>query len=330
MQSSTALMRNDSLIHPPGFFIIGLIGFPYTNIYVIFLALIYVITAISNCFVICIICMDHHLHVPKFIAVGNLAVVDLVLSTSLIPSMIKIYLLKDNFIEYKLCLVQMYMCYAFLTLESFSIAILAFDRLIAICLPLRQNSINTTTTMTTIVAAMWTLSHGVTIVSTSSMTYLSFCNSVQVNSYFCDYAPVFRLACNDNSLQWTFATVLSSVCIFVPLSFIVLSYTCILFSVFQMKSVESRFKALATCTEHLILVAIFYIPILVIFMIGLFRVGINPDVRIVGLSLSSCIPPCTNPIIYSLKTKELKRRVNFLFQRTFNIQRHSVHPLHKK
>ncbi|XP_036416408.1 olfactory receptor 52K1-like [Colossoma macropomum] len=330
MQSPRTSIQNVSLIHPPGFYIIGLISLTYANVYVIFLTVIYVITTFTNCFVICIICMDHHLHVPKFIAVGNLAVVDLVLSTSLIPSMIKIYLLKDNFIEYKLCLVQMYMYYAFLTLESFSIAILAFDRLIAICLPLRQNSINTTTTMTTIITSIWILTIGTITISTSSMTYLSFCNSVQVNSYFCDYAPVFRLACNDNSLQWTFATVLSSVCIFVPLSFIVLSYTCILFSVFQMKSVESRFKALATCTEHLILVAIFYIPILIIFMIGLFQVGINPDVRIVGLSLSSCIPPCTNPIIYSLKTKELKSRVHFLFQRTFNIQRHSVRPLHKK
>ncbi|XP_017538693.2 olfactory receptor 2AT4-like [Pygocentrus nattereri] len=330
MQNTTNSIQNDSLIHPPGFYIIGLISLTYTNVYVIFLAVIYVITSFTNCFVICIICIDHHLHVPKFIAVGNLAVVDLVLSTSLIPSMIKIYLLKDNFIDYTLCFMQMYMYYAFLTLESFSIAILAFDRLIAICFPLRQNSINTTTTMTTIITSIWILTLGTITISTLSMTYLSFCNSVQVNSYFCDYAPVFRLACNDNSLQWTFATVLSSVCIFVPLSFIVLSYTCILFSVFQMKSVESRFKALTTCTEHLILVAIFYIPILVIFMIGLFRVEIKPDVRIVGLSLSSCIPPCTNPIIYSLKTKELKSRVRLLFQRTFNIQRHSVHPLHKK
>ncbi|XP_015457424.2 olfactory receptor 2AT4-like [Astyanax mexicanus] len=329
MQSPTDSIQNNSLIHPPGFYIIGLISMPFANVYVIFLTLLYVITVICNCFVICIICMDHHLHVPKFIGVGNLAVVDLILSSSLIFAMIKIYLFKDNFVEFKLCLVQMYIYYSFLTLEAFSIAILAFDRLIAICFPLRQNTINTPTTMTAIVAAMWTLSHGVTILAVAAMTYLSFCNSVQVNSYFCDYGPVFRLACNDNSLQWTLATVLILLCNIVPLSFIVLSYTCILISVFQMKSVESRFKALATCTEHLILVAFFYIPMCIIFLVGLFRVPINQDLRIVGLSICSFITPCTNPIIYSLKTKELKSRVYFLINRTFHIQRRSVHPLHK-
>ncbi|KAI4889717.1 hypothetical protein NFI96_009929 [Prochilodus magdalenae] len=330
MQNAPSSTRNDSLIHPPGFYIIGLSSMPYTSVYVVFLTVIYVITMVSNCFVICIICIDHRLHVSKFIAVGNLAVVDLILSTSLIPTMIKIYLLKDNFMEFRLCLVQMYMYYTFLALEAFSIAVLAFDRFIAICFPLRQNSINTTTTMTAIVAAIWVFINGLIMISVSAMTYLSFCSSVQVNSYFCDYAPVFRLACNDNTLQWTLATVLSMVSNFVPLSFIVLSYTCILISVFQMKSVESRFKALATCTEHLILVAIFYIPILIIFMTGLFRVGINPDVRVVALSLSSCIPPCTNPIIYSLKTKELKNRVHLLFHRAFTVDRQSVRPLHKQ
>ncbi|XP_072515678.1 olfactory receptor 2AT4-like [Salminus brasiliensis] len=325
MQSPTNSIQNDSLIHPQGFYIMGLISMPYANVYVMFLTLLHIISTISNCFVICIICIDRHLHVPKFIAVGNLAVVDLVLSTSLILAMIKIYLFKDNFMEYKLCLVQMYMYYSFLTLEAFSIAVLAFDRLVAICFPLRQNAINSPTTMTVIVAAMWALSHGVIMLAVSTMTYLSFCNSVQVSSYFCDYGPVFRLACNDVSLQWTIATVLVLVCNLVPLSFIVLSYTCILISVFRMKNVESRFKALATCTEHLILVAIFYIPMCIIFMFGLFRVAINQDLRIVGLSLCSFIPPCTNPIIYSLKTKELRSRLYFLFQR-LSVQRHSIRP----
>ncbi|XP_076876945.1 olfactory receptor 10A2-like [Brachyhypopomus gauderio] len=244
--------------------------------------------------------------------------------------MIKIYIFKDNFIEFKLCIVQMYMYYVFVSLESYSLAVLAFDRLIAICFPLRQNAINTSTTMVAIIAGIWTLCHSVITASTTCLTYLSFCNSVQVNSYFCDYAPVFRLACNDNSLQWAFATVLTLVNVGIPLSFIVMSYMCILVTVFRMKSVESRFKALATCTEHLILVAVFYIPLFTIFVFGFFRVTINPDVRIVGLSFSSCIPPCANPIIYSLKTKELRSRAYFVLRRMFAFGKCSILPTSQK
>ncbi|XP_076876943.1 olfactory receptor 2A7-like [Brachyhypopomus gauderio] len=229
--------------------------------------------------------------------------------------MIKIYIFKDNFIEFKLCLTQIFVYIVFLSLESHSLAILAFDRLIAICFPLRQNAINTTTTMISIIIAIYAVCISISVGCIVSLTHLSFCNSVQVNSYFCDYAPVFRLACNDNTVQWTLATVLVLAELLGPLSFIVFTYACILIAVYRMKSVKSRFRALATCTEHLLLVAIFYIPMLVISVLGYFRLGLNQEVRTIGLSLSSCIPPCANPIIYSMKTKKLRNRVDLVFQR---------------
>ncbi|XP_026862252.2 olfactory receptor 52K2-like [Electrophorus electricus] len=330
MQNPKNVFENNTLIHLPGFYIIGLNSLPYANAYVIFLTVLYILTTVFNCFVICVICIDHQLHYPKFIALGNLAVVDLLISTSLIPAMIKICIFKDTFIEIKLCLMQMFIYIAFISLESHSLAVLAFDRLIAICFPLRQNVINTTTTMISIIIATYVLSISVAMGCLVSLIYLSFCNSLQVNSYFCDYAPIFRLACNNTSVQWTYATVLVLVELLVPLSFIVLTYTCILIAVFRMKSVQSRFKALATCTEHLMLVTVFYIPMLVISILGYFRLGLNQDVRIAGLSLSSCIPPFANPIIYSLKTKKLRNRVYFVFERICVIKRYLVYPLHKK
>ncbi|XP_030648137.1 olfactory receptor 2A12-like [Chanos chanos] len=319
--------HNNSIIHPSGFYIIGFTSLPYSSLYVIFLAVVYVITVLSNSFVISIISFDERLHRPKFLAVGNLAVVDLILSTSLIPGMIKTYLFKDNFVPFKLCLVQMYFYYTPLCLESFSLAVLAFDRFIAICFPLRQNSINTNITMVSILTVCWSFCIGMVMYSVYIMKYLSFCGSVLVNSYFCDYAPVFRLACNDNSMQWATATSLSLIILFGPLSLIIISYVSILIAVFKMKSVESRFKALATCTEHLILVAVFYIPILTIFIIGFFWHGVNSDLRVLSLSLSSCIPPCLNPIIYSLKTSEIRRQASFLLRKSiFGTLWKTVHP----
>ncbi|CAL9685266.1 unnamed protein product [Knipowitschia caucasica] len=298
--------NSSSIIHPPGFYIVAFLAFPYINVYFIVLAFIYFLTVVFNAILIFIIIVDPCLHTPKFVAVGNLALVDVLLSTSLIPSMIKVFLLKDNFIAYNLCLVQMFAYYYFAQMESFLLAILSYDRFIVICFPLRQASINTIKSMFCITTFFWTLNMSRLTYSISAMTRLSICDSVKVSSYFCDYAPVFRLACNDNSLQWTLASVESMINLTLPLCFIILSYFAILVTVFRMKT--SRLKALATCIEHIIVVAVFFVPIFTIFVYGLYVRLIEADTRVLTLSMASCFPPCINPIVYSLKTKEIKTR----------------------
>ncbi|XP_067465259.1 olfactory receptor 2AT4-like [Thunnus thynnus] len=302
------VLNNSVIIHPPGFYIIGFQTFPYISVYFIFIAFVYVVTLLFNSLVIYVIAFNHCLHTPKFLAVVNLAVIDLILNTCTIPSMIKIFLIEDNFIPFNLCLLQMFVYYTCASLESYALAILAYDRLIAICFPLRQNSINTVRSMCCIVSLTWSSALGVTAFSVGIMTRLSFCNSVRVFSYFCDYAPVFRLACNDYTMQWFAASFLTVLLLVGPFAFILLSYVSILVTVFRMKSLDSRVKALATCVEHLILVAVFYIPLITIFTIGFYLRLIDPDQRVLSLSLASCIPPCINPVVYSLKTKEIKIR----------------------
>ncbi|NP_001122041.1 odorant receptor 108-1 [Danio rerio] len=313
---------NSSIIQPAGFYIVALSSVPYSNVYVMFLTVLYVITVICNVFLMSIIVYDQRLHVPKFMAVGNLAVVDLILSTSLVPGMIKIYIVLDNFMPFKLCLVQMYTYYTFLELETLSLCILSYDRFIAICFPLRHESINTNTRMTYIICVSWFLSFSISLYGTLSIPALSFCGSLQVNSYFCDYAPVLRVACSNTTSQWNFATILSILFLAVPLCFIFLTYMFILYAVFRMNNNQRRFKALATCTEHLILVSLYFFPIAIIFSLGFFGVIINPSVRTVCLSLSSVLPPCANPVIYSLKTKEIRSKIVSLLN-----LRLSVHPL---
>ncbi|XP_029956201.1 olfactory receptor 1M1-like [Salarias fasciatus] len=304
-----SVLNSSGVIHPPGFYIIGFETFSNVRFYFVFLAFVYVMTVLFNSMVIYIIANNHRLHTPKFLAVLNLAVIDVILNTCTIPSMIKVFLLKDNFIPFNLCLVQMFVYYTFGTLESYALAILAYDRLLAICFPLRHNSINTLRSMCCIVSLSWSFALGVIAYAVALMTRLSFCSSLEVLSYFCDYAPVFRLACNDYSMQWWVASMLTFMLLVGPFTFIFLSYVSILVTVFKMKSLQSRVKALSTCVEHLILVAIFYIPLIVIFTIGFYMRLIDPDQRVLSLSLASCIPPCINPIVYSLKTKEIKIRV---------------------
>uniref|UniRef100_A0A8C6SQ22 Olfactory receptor n=1 Tax=Neogobius melanostomus TaxID=47308 RepID=A0A8C6SQ22_9GOBI len=300
--------NSSSIIHPSGFYIVAFENFPYIEIYYIILAFVYLLTVIFNTFLIVIVIINPCLHTPKFLVVVNLAIVDVILSTSIIPSMIKVFLLKDNFISYNLCMVQMYVYYSFIAMESYILAILSYDRFIAICFPLRQATINTMKAMFCITACTWGFNLGQLMYSVTIMKRLSFCNSVKVRSYFCDYAPVFRLACNDNSLHWSMASTFSMLNLILPLSFIIVTYIVILLIVFRMKTVGSRLKALGTCIEHLILVAVFFVPILIIFVFGLYIRLIDADQRVLTLSMASCFPPCINPIVYSLKTKEIKTR----------------------
>uniref|UniRef100_G3QB80 G-protein coupled receptors family 1 profile domain-containing protein n=2 Tax=Gasterosteus aculeatus TaxID=69293 RepID=G3QB80_GASAC len=308
-------LNNSLIIRPPGFYIVGFETLPFISVYFIFLLFVYVVTVMFNSLVIYVIAFNHCLHSPKFLAVINLAVIDIVLNTTTIPGMVKIFLVKDNFIPFNLCLVQMFSYYCFASMESFALAILAYDRLIAICFPLRHNSVNTLQSMSCIIGFTWSFSVGVTAFSTGILTQLSFCKSVRVFSYFCDYAPVFRLACNDYTMQWSAASFLSFMILGGPFVFIILSYVTILVTVFRMRSLESRVKALATCGEHVILVAVFYVPIITIFTLGFFLRLTDPDQRVLSLSLASCIPPCINPIVYSLKTKEIKMRAVALVRR---------------
>ncbi|XP_036393595.1 olfactory receptor 52E4-like [Megalops cyprinoides] len=302
-----------SIVHPPFFFINGFYNVPHVKYYYIFLCFVFVVTVLGNSFVMFIICIERSFHTPKYITLFNLAVADLCESTALIPNLIATFLFDSQYISFDACLANMFFVFFFSSMQSLILTVMAYDRFVAICLPLRYHTIVTNTTMAVMLIIIWTYVLVIILSTVALITRLSFCRSIVVDSYFCDHGPIYRLACNDNLTNQVMANVNIALFLYIPLIIIMLSYMFISCALFKIATWEGRLKALKTCSSHLILVAIFYFPIIGTYIAAVFF-SLHPNARIINTSLSYAIPPMMNPIIYVLNTEEIKECTKKLFK----------------
>ncbi|XP_061105481.1 olfactory receptor 1F1-like [Conger conger] len=303
--------RDAPIVHPDFFYIDGFAGIPHIEYYYIFTCFVYVLTLLGNIFVMFMIYTDQCLHSPKYIAVFNLALCDLCGSTAFIPPLIDTFLFKSHLISFEACLTNMYFVFLFISLQSFTLAVLSYDRCVAICFPLRYNEIVTNKSILVITAVLWIFAGMAILITAIFISKLSFCRSNVINSYFCDHGPIYRLACNDNTpssvINWTHPIMI----LWVPLLFIIGTYICIGRALLKIAASE-RLKAMKTCTSHLILVSIFYLPISITEAMG---TALHQNTRIINLSLATALPPVLNPIIYTLKTEEFRESIKKLYRR---------------
>ncbi|XP_029111475.1 olfactory receptor 1-like [Scleropages formosus] len=313
---SAMFSKNSSLnvpLRPAFFFISGFSNIPHSNYYYIFLSFVYVVTMLGNSFVMIIIYTDRSLHTPKYMAIFNLAIVDVCESTTLIPNLIKTFLFDSQEISYEACLANMFFVFFFSSMQSTTVVILAYDRFVAICIPLRYHAVVTNISVGVLITVTWTFNSAVMSFTVGLHTRLSFCESTVIDSFFCDNGPLYRLACNDYSLNIIMAYFNIAIFIFLPLTLIGLSYICILVALFKITSWEGRLKALQTCFSHFTLVSIFYIPTACTYITAM-TVSIHRNAKIINTSLSYSLPPMINPIVYSLNTVEIKEFAKKMFR----------------
>ncbi|XP_017572986.1 olfactory receptor 1M1-like [Pygocentrus nattereri] len=312
--TSVASLENATFIRPSTFYITGLSNMPNSLYYYIFLCFVYTVTVLGNSFIMGTIYLARTLHTAKYIAVFNLALCDLFGSSALIPKYADMFLRGNQYMSYEDCLANMFFVFLFMTMQSFTLLTLSFDRVIAICFPLRYHAIVTKTTMTLIIGVMWLFSVSLVSVRVGLITRLSFCKSTTVGSYFCDHGPIFRLACNDNSLNFKMAYVYIALALCLPLMLIALSYVCIGVALCKISQGADRIKAMKTCTSHIILVAMFYLPIISVYITA-HTTYIDSNSRIINSVITQTIPPMLNPIIYTLKTEEVLQSIEVLYKR---------------
>ncbi|XP_067220483.1 olfactory receptor 1E16-like [Chanodichthys erythropterus] len=296
-----SLSQNISIVHPEYFFITGLTDAPYSTYFYIFLFIIYIISVIGNTIVLLIIALHRSLHSPMYIGVFNLALADIGETNALIPNMIKNFVFDSQYISYNACLANMFFVSFFITVQTYTLVVLAFDRFIAICLPLRYNAIVNNKFMAILFSVIWAFNTCLVTLSTSLMTRLSFCKSNVIESWYCDYDRLVRMPCNDSSINNVIAILIQAFFLVAPPFIIVLSYLGIFIALCKITTWEGRFKALKTCVSHLLVVGSFFLPI-----ISNIVSASSANAKIIGGTLSLTLPPMLNPIIYVLTTAKIK------------------------
>ena len=306
-------MESNMTIVTPAYFIIsGFSGIPHINYYYFFLLVLYIMSVVENGVVMALICIDQSLKTPKYIAVFNLAFVDVLGNSALVPKVIDTFWFDHKYIMYSNCLTYLFFYYVNLLMQSLNLALLSFDRLIAITFPLRYQIILSLKTMFSLVAACWIVCILDILIVVGFLTRLSYCRSIVINSYFCDYGLLFLLACNDNLPSNILSKVIPSLFIWAPLFFILISYMCIGAALAKIAGGQDRMKAFKTCSAHIMLVAIYYLPILVTFNVA---AKMPRNARIISLSLAAVLPPALNPLIYVLQTQEIKLSLKKVYTR---------------
>lgn len=292
-----------------GFYLVAFNSLSSKDYLILALAIIYLITLLCNCTLLTVILLNSSLQNPKFLAVCNLAIVDISINSVIIPQMVPVFVFNLNHISFEACFSQMFFMHFFADMESFSLVLLAYDRLIAICFPLRYPTINTNLRMLLIIAGLWLLAFLIEIYPVTLASGLSYCRSRVVPSCCCEHGPVFKLACGDTTYNKNLGTTKTLAVLLGSLTFIICSYIMVVVAVLRIASTSQRWKAFNTCLTHMLLVHIYYMPVILAYILGNLRLVQSVDLLTAVLTVSSTLPAMLNPIIYSLKTEELQAKL---------------------
>ncbi|XP_029030316.1 olfactory receptor 51F2-like [Betta splendens] len=308
----SASIINTTFVRPAAFYINGFTDIPHAQYYYVFLCFVYIMTVVGNGFLMSVIYLVKTLHSAKYMIVFSLALTDLCGSTALIPKVLDTFLFDRRYIVYEACLSYMFFVYFFACLQSLTLLMMGFDRFVAICFPLSYHRIVTKPAVAVMLLCVWGLSLSVLGVLVGLINRLSFCGSLVIPSFFCDHGPVYRLACNDTSLNYIMGILSLILFDCIPLMLISLTYVCIAVALSKITSGVEQHKALKTCTSHVILVAIFFLPIVATNLAVMSY--LHPNTRIINSTLTHTVPALLNPIIYSLKTKEVMKAFKKLWK----------------
>ncbi|XP_029435751.1 olfactory receptor 5B21-like [Rhinatrema bivittatum] len=287
------------------FIILGLSDNPQLQfpLFLVFL-LIYLITLLGNLVIITVTCADPHLHTPMYFFLSNLSLTDICCTSTITPKLLRIFHSGDKTISYAGCMIQLYFFLGFASVDAFLLTTMAYDRYVAVCDPLHYSIIMNQRVCVLLLVASWIMAYLTSGTITISVTRLLFCDSNVINHFFCELMPLLKLSCTDTAgikiLLFVIAALMSVPAFFVTL----ISYVFIISAILRIRSAEGKRKAFSTCSSHLTVVSVFYLSILCVYLQS--NSTYSQGQGIILSMFYTTITPMLNPIIYSLRNKEVK------------------------
>ncbi|XP_010631463.1 olfactory receptor 8H1 [Fukomys damarensis] len=289
-----------------GFILMGLTDSAETQVVlsVLFL-LIYLITVLGNSGMILIIRLDPQLHTSMYFFLTHLSFLDLSYSSVITPTTLQNLLTSNKSISFLGCFTQMFFFAVFGTAECFLLSSMAYDRYVAICRPLHYPVIMSTRLCCALLTGSYVVGFADSIVNVVFMSRLQFCNYHIIQHFFCDISPILALSCSDTSEVEVIIFIFAGSNLVLSLSTISGSYLSILSTILKINSTAGKNKAFSTCASHLLGVTIFYSTMMFTYLKPKTSYSLGRDQ--VASVFYTIVIPMLNPLIYSLRNKEVKR-----------------------
>ncbi|XP_048349938.1 olfactory receptor 52I2-like [Sphaerodactylus townsendi] len=307
-------MDLDTNSSPSAFFLIGISGLESAHPWLgLPFCIMYIVALLGNSALLLAIRLDRTLHNPMFYFLGMLGVIDVVMATSTVPKMLDIFWEGSPKIGSNACFIQMFLIHSVTAMESGVLLAMAFDRYVAIGHPLRYEAILTPRRVAQIGLAI--LVRGVLFMVPLSwmVSNLPYCASRRIPHSYCEHMAVVKLACVDSTASHVYIVAGSTLIVGSDTAFIAVSYGLVLRAVRKLSEKAEQLKAFSTCSSHLCVMLLYYLPGMAsIYMQG-FRQGAPPHAQVLLADLYLILPPTLNPVIYSIRMKQVRKALRRVF-----------------
>ncbi|NWX75237.1 O52B2 protein, partial [Alca torda] len=305
---------NLTSLTPATFILTGIPGMEKSHIWIsIPFCSIYLAALLGNGVLLFIIRTERSLHQPMYLFLAMLAIADLMLSTTTVPKMLALFWFRAGEISFDACLTQMFFLHFSFSAESVILLAMAFDRFVAICYPLQHAAVLTQSAVVKTGLVALLRSFCTIFPCIFLLKRLPFCGHNVIPHTYCEHMGIARLACADISINVLYGLAVPFAAIVVDVILIAVSYVLILLALFRLPSRTARHKAFNTCGSHVCVILLFYIPAFFTVLTHRFGREIPRHIHILLANLYVLFPPLMNPVVYGVRTQQIKEKVMKVF-----------------